>query len=100
MMSTTKEDENEGRKRLENFAVIAAAELAELTGRPPRTEMKCRICGGFSSAQVCWPCATSPVMTKYTLLEQKLREYLAEPSLDGRAIRQKQRKELLEMINT
>lgn len=22
-----------------------------------RTEMKCKVCGGFSSAQICWPCS-------------------------------------------
>ena len=29
-------------------------------GDTVRTEMKCRICGGFSSAQTCWHCATNP----------------------------------------
>lgn len=26
----------------------------------PRTEMKCRACGCFSSAQTCWHCSTNP----------------------------------------
>lgn len=26
---------------------------------PPRTEMKCRLCGCFSSAQVCWDCTAT-----------------------------------------
>lgn len=25
-----------------------------------RTEMKCRVCGCFSSAQICWHCSTKP----------------------------------------
>jgi hypothetical protein len=29
-------------------------------GDTARTEMKCRICGGFSSAQTCWHCSTNP----------------------------------------
>jgi hypothetical protein len=63
-----------------------------------RTEMKCRICGGFSSAQVCWSCSTSPASIRLATLEEKLREYLAEPSIDGRPVRQKLREELKKLI--
>lgn len=28
--------------------------------QPTRTEMKCKICSGFSSSQICWSCASSP----------------------------------------
>ena len=64
----------------------------------PRTEMKCRICGEFSSAQVCWTCTCSPASFRLTILENKVREYLSESSIDGRLIRQKLREELKKLI--
>ena len=61
--------------------------------------MRCRICGEFSSALICYQCSTQPATIKLTLLEAKLREYLAESSIDGWPIRQKMRQELKEMVN-
>lgn len=52
----------------------------------PRTEMKCRICGGFSSAQTCHACDSSPVYAAYSLAviqRDEAREYavaLQEPA--------------------
>ena len=39
---------------------VAVGSGALLGDTEPRTEMKCRICGGFSSVQTCWHCATNP----------------------------------------
>lgn len=33
--------------------------------------MKCRICGGFSSAQTCWHCSTSPAALRVAELERE-----------------------------
>ena len=44
---------------------------------PDRQEMKCRICGNFSSAQTCHNCGvtpTTPAIYKYRMLLSKLAE--------------------------
>jgi hypothetical protein len=63
-----------------------------------RTEMKCKGCGQFSSAQYCYACSTNPLGVQYAVLQAKLREYLALKSIDGVAQRQTLRKELAEMV--
>lgn len=62
--------------------------------REARTEMKCRVCGGFSSAQVCWHCATNPAGQELEELRRAVREYLSEPSCDGRPVRKQMRERL------
>lgn len=39
----------------------------------PRTEMACRICGCFSSAQTCWPCSRNPAYFKLVALQAEVR---------------------------
>jgi hypothetical protein len=69
---------------------------------PPRTEMKCRICGQFSSAQTCWSCCQHPATFRLTVLEQKVREYLSTHFDRRRKNRQgaleKIRQELKELV--
>ncbi len=48
----------------------------------PRTEMKCRVCGCFSSAQICWHCANNPgvaaLETQLSALKDRIAELEAE----------------------
>jgi hypothetical protein len=58
----------------------------------PRTEMVCRICGGFSSAQTCWTCTQSPVYLSYCVQEAEIQrlkeiEHLAWHLLDDSEVR-------------
>jgi UDP-N-acetylmuramoylalanine-D-glutamate ligase len=39
-----------------------------------RAQMKCRRCGGFSSAQICWHCSNLPDAVTYARIEQLERE--------------------------